>query len=465
MMLALGRHLLESTFFTLIVGLLAHGLRRGGAAARHMMWLIAAAKFVLPTALFSLLGSSLAELLPLNHISASVPAVLSRWMMSPAMSDLPKRTINGAVGILILIWLLGSAVMFIVWLPKLCASLDASEPPEGPQQSSFLQLKQRIGLRREVKLRFSDSVEGPALAGFLKPAVMIPMDLSNSLSSAELESVILHELAHAKRRDNWTAAFAHAVTCMFWFYPLLWWIEKRLRRERELACDEMVVRYGSSPEDYVAGILKVCRFRLSEGVAGISGVCGSNLKNRMEAIMSYSSEKPLLRAPRGFLGSLAATVVLIPLMLGFLAASNAKGQASKEPKQRKSENPTTCSFGGVEYPEGAVVQEGKGPEQMCARVRLSPGSLKNSGAPPKYRAEWIHTSKSIRERSATVVHLPVPRPFWCTPKPATNENVCACQDDTQFSPGALVNSAKGPFQLRCDRSNWVPTTTPNIERK
>jgi uncharacterized membrane-anchored protein len=84
MTLALGLHVLQSTLFALIVGLLALCLRRRGAATRHMMWLIAVAKFVLPTTLLSLLGSSLAELLPSNHISASVPAVLSRWITSQA---------------------------------------------------------------------------------------------------------------------------------------------------------------------------------------------------------------------------------------------------------------------------------------------------------------------------------------------------------------------------------------------
>jgi beta-lactamase regulating signal transducer with metallopeptidase domain len=471
MTLALGRHLLQSTLFVLIVGLLALWVRRHGAATRHMMWLIAAAKFVLPTTLLSLLGSSLADLLPSNHISASVPAVLSRWITSQAISEPSKPTDTGGSDLLILIWLLGCAVMFIVWLPQLGAAVNLSGSPERPQQDSFLRWKQRIGLRREVKLRFSDSVGEPVLAGFWKPAVMIPRGLSGILSSAELDSVILHELAHAKRRDNWTAAFAHVVTCIFWFYPLLWWIEKRLHRERELACDEMVVRYGASPDDYVAGILKVCRFHLSEDLAGISGVCGSNLKNRMEAIMSFSAERPLLRAPRALLGILIAAVAVVPLLVGFLAASNSYGQAAKESNQRtnqpKAENPIACFYADVAYPEGTVIQQADLPERMCARVLSSP-DRKDPYAPPTYHAQWIPTSKAIRERSLTIVHLavpPAPSPFSCLPKPPTQENLCTCGDGADFSHGALVNSSRGPLQLRCDHGNWVQTATPNIKRK
>ena len=230
----------------------------------------------------------------------------------------------------------------------------------------------------------------------------------------------------------------------------------------------MVVRYGASPEDYVAGILKVCRFQLSGDVAGISGACGSNLKNRMEAIMSFSAERPLLRAPRALLGSLVAAVALVPLLVGFLAAPNSYGQAAKEGDQRtnrpKAENPITCLRASVAYPEGTVIQEADLPEQMCARVLNSPDP-KNPEAPPTYHGQWIRTSKAIRERSLTVVHLTAPPPSSCSPKPPTQEDLCTCGDGVGFSHGALVNSAKGPLQLRCDHGNWVQTATPNVERK
>ncbi|HLV96371.1 MAG TPA: M56 family metallopeptidase, partial [Candidatus Acidoferrales bacterium] len=282
-MLVVGRHLADSTIFALFVWLLCVCMRRRGPAARHSLWLIAAAKFLVPTAPFSRMGESLHGLLP-AHVSAGIPAALSRWMIPPAIPATPNAATTSSFHPLIVIWLLGSAVAFALWLPKLWIPCRSSRRPSrhagGSDETSFLRLKGRIGLQRDIDLRFSEDASEPVLAGFRRPVVMIPTGLDRYLAPAELESVILHELAHAKRWDNWTAAFAHAVSCIFWFYPLLWWIERRLRSERELACDEMVIRCGAAPEDYTAGILKVCRFSLSEDVAGISGVSGSNLKNR-----------------------------------------------------------------------------------------------------------------------------------------------------------------------------------------
>jgi len=326
MMFALGKHLLESTIFALFVGVVTLVFRRRGPATRYMFWLLAAAKFLLPAEIFSLLGSRLAQLLPASHVSHAVPVLLLRWV-APSTISVPPHTANtNVLNLLLLVWFFGCAVMLISWLRTLWRAPDFSESRDDPSQETLQRLEQRVGLRQAVKLRFSDSIAEPLLFGLRKPIIMLPVGLSGKLSSGELESVILHELAHAKRRDNWTAAFSHGVTCIFWFYPLLWWIEQQLHRERELACDEMVVRYGAAPGDYVAGILKVCRLQLSESVAGTSGVCRSNLKNRMEAIMSLSAQTTATPTPKTLMGGLVAAVFLVPILVGFFAPVGAYGQ-------------------------------------------------------------------------------------------------------------------------------------------
>jgi beta-lactamase regulating signal transducer with metallopeptidase domain len=321
MILALGKHLLESTIFALFVGALTIVFRRRGPATRYMLWLLAAATFLLPGETISLLGSKLAELLPVSHISQPLPMLLAPWV-EPSTISVPPQTSGTDVlnYVLLLVWLLGCVLMLVAWLPKLWKAPEVSEVRDDSLQQCLQRLQQRIGLRQAVTLRFSDSIAEPVLVGFRKPIVVLPTGLAEKLSAAELESVVLHELAHAKRRDNWTAAFSHVMTCIFWFYPLLWWIEQRLRHERELACDEIVVRYGAAPSDYVAGILKVCRLQLTENVAGVSGVCKSNLKDRMEAIMSFSAERMSRPAPKALLGALVAAVFLVPILIGFFFA-------------------------------------------------------------------------------------------------------------------------------------------------
>jgi beta-lactamase regulating signal transducer with metallopeptidase domain len=469
MMLALGRHLFESTIFAVAVGLMVLFLRKRGAAVRHLLWFIASAKFAVPIGLFSSFGVSLQGFFSSIKVSVTVPQSLSTLLLRQTSSPAVIQSDSGVFSFPILIWLAGSLTMLAVWLPKLFASVGLSESHRELDEDSFLRLKRRIGLRRNVRLRFSDSKVEPALSGFWRPAVIIPEGLPTRLSASELESVVLHELAHAKRWDNWTGAFAHALACIFWFHPLLWWIERRLHWERELACDEMVIRCGAAARDYVAGILKVCRFHLNESLAGVSSVSGSNLKNRVEVIMSLSTDAPVPRFPKVLVATLIVIVTIIPIVIGLVAAPKAAAQsANSETRARNLRNqgsPVTCVFASVVYPEGTVIQDGSGPEQMCALVLDPAGNENKAGAPP-YSAQWIHTSKEIRERSRNVVRLPQPPPpqaFVCTPKPATQEKLCSCEEGSPFSQNSIVNSVNG--KLRCDQGKWVSIASALAEQK
>lgn len=468
MMFALGRHLLESTVFALAVGLVTLFLKKRGATARHVMWFIAAAKFAVPAGLFSAFGARLLGLFSSTKLSVTVPRSLSTLLTLQMTSSVGTPAHSGVFDLLLLIWLAGSVAMVVLWLPKLFASVGSSESHRELDDDSFLRLKRRIGLRREVRLRFSDSKVEPVLSGFWRPAVTIPKGLSTRLSPAELEAVVLHELAHAKRWDNWTGAFVHALACVFWFHPILWWIEWRLHWERELACDEMVVRYGAAPGDYVAGILKVCRFHLSESIAGVSSVSGSNLKNRVEVIMSLSTGAPVPRFPKVLVGILIAIMTIIPMIMGSMAVPNVYGHAANGETHARNQvnqgSPLTCVFASVEYPEGTVIQVEGGPEQMCARV-LNPGNANKAGV-PQFSAQWVHTSKEIRERSRNIVRLPQPpQPptFVCTPKPATQEKLCSCEEGSPFSQNSVVDSVNG--KLRCDQGKWISVASARAEQK
>jgi beta-lactamase regulating signal transducer with metallopeptidase domain len=375
---------------------------------------------------------------------------------------------------LTILWLSGAGVMFGLWLRRLFAALDwwASGSPISDslaavrdlEAASLVRMQQRIGLQKHVELRLSPSRMEPALLGLWAPEITIPEGLSEQLSAAELDAVMLHELAHAKRWDNLSSAFAHAVVCVFWFHPLLWWIERRLIFERELACDEMVIHFGVPPESYVAGILKVCPFHLSEAVAGVSGV-GSNLKNRLEVIMSLSVRKPIPYAPKVLLGALIAVMTMVPLALSFLSPAKLYGQAKEEDKQPSQANQggaITCLSADVAYPEGTVIQEWDGPEQMCAHVYV-PINRADMEAGVRAEPMWIHTNEPMRERSQTVIHIPKPPPFVCAPQTSIRAPYCECETNLDFSQGARVDSAHG--KLRCDKGNWLPVAADQLKAK
>lgn len=435
MISALGRHLFESTIFALLVGILTLVLHKRGAATRHALWFIVVVKFAVPVAALSALGVKLQNLLPHSVLPPSPPLRLASLLAyQGAATQLPSAQTT-PFDPFVVVWLVGALVMLAVWLPKLFAPLGPPDSSCHFDERILSPLKERIGLRREVHVRLSRSNVEPALIGFWRPVVTIPDTLPAKLSESELEAVILHELAHAQRLDNWTGAFAHVLACIFWFYPLLWWIERSLYREREHACDEIVVWSGVAPEEYVAGILKVCRFHLNSGVAGVSAVASSNLKKRMEVIMSLSANTRLPRIPKLALGSLVTAMTIVPVVIGLASPAMANAQSDSGNKQTIKQVNTggsiTCVFASVEYPEGTVIQEDGGPEQMCARV-LNPESPKEPDA-PRYSAEWIHTSKEIRERSRNVVRVP---------QPPVAGDVGRARVDGNVQSGRLVNKVQ-----------------------
>jgi beta-lactamase regulating signal transducer with metallopeptidase domain len=455
-------HLLESTAFAILVCLLALCLRKRSAAARHSVWLIAATKFAVPAALFSAVGAYVHGFFPLPQPLVVISASLSKLL--PAQSA-PTPIADALAGFWLLlgfIWFSGSFMMLAVWFRQLPSSFEASKKVLDSEKVSLFRMQQCLGYRRTVRLQSSESKREPVLSGIWHPTITVPHGLSTKLTPTELDSVMLHELAHAKRWDNLTGVFVHTLVCLFWFHPLLWWIERRLIAEREFACDEIVVRYGAPPEDYVAGILKVCRFHLAGTVAGISGVTSSNLKRRMEEIMSYSLRKPAPYAPKLLLGMLIAAMTIAPLTLGFLKLSSAYGQAKPVDKpssgQVNDRAPVGCTFESTPYPEGTVIQVGEGSEQMCVRVQA-----RNPNDPdhPTHLAQWIRTNETVRERTRNVVHLPEPPPFSCKPKPSSSTKLCSCEGaENGFSRGSIVDSAKG--KLSCEYGNWRPATRKEL---
>src|SRR5206468_10981065 len=90
----------------------------------------------------------------------------------------------------------------------------------------------------------------PAVLGIWRSVLLIPQDVFDRLTAAEQRAIVAHELCHVRRRDNLAAAVHMVVEAIFWFHPIVWWIERRLVDERERACDEAVIGAGIEPRAY-----------------------------------------------------------------------------------------------------------------------------------------------------------------------------------------------------------------------
>jgi len=115
-------------------------------------------------------------------------------------------------------------------------------------------LAKRVSLqgRKPVEICTTDALDRPSVIGFLAPRILIPTWLFDRLTQGELEQIVLHETEHLRRGDDWTNLLQKLSLIVFPLNPVLLWIERQLCLEREMACDEAVIRVTQAPRAYAA---------------------------------------------------------------------------------------------------------------------------------------------------------------------------------------------------------------------
>jgi uncharacterized protein (TIGR03435 family) len=167
----------------------------------------------------------------------------------------------------------------------------------------------------------------PGILGIFRPRLVLPASIVDHLTDAQLEAIVRHELCHVRRRDNLAAAIHMLVEAIFWFHPLVWWIGERMVEERELACDEEVLRLGSDAQTYAEGILKVCEFYLKSRTFCAAGITGPNLKKRIEAIMTYNGMHKLDLGRKLLFIATGVAVVAAPIVFGFAKMPQSRAES------------------------------------------------------------------------------------------------------------------------------------------
>lgn len=319
-------HLWQSTVFAAAIGLLALAFRKNRAQVRYWLWLSASVKFLVPFSLLMGLGYDLLGRQAAGKIATMIAAPALSGAIVQATQPFPDTlTIEPAaqqathwVPIVILgVWACGFAavalVRFRAWL-RVRAALRASTPMDIPTP---------------VAVRSSTELLEPGVVGFFRSTVLLPEGILKTLTHAQIEAVLAHELSHARRRDNLTAAIHMMVEAVFWFYPLVWWIGARLMEERERACDESVLMLGSEPREYADAILNVCKHYVKSPVVCVSGIIGSDLKRRIVHIMARHIGRGLTPGRKLLLGAAAAMAIAMPLALGMTGVSRGATQGAE----------------------------------------------------------------------------------------------------------------------------------------
>jgi beta-lactamase regulating signal transducer with metallopeptidase domain len=170
---------------------------------------------------------------------------------------------------------------------------------------------------RPVEVRLSDAVDAPSVFGFFRPAVILPRSLWSELAPGDLKQVILHEMAHLDRGDDWTNLLQKLLRALSPLNPALFWAERHLCREREQACDDAVLDAAVNARAYATCLTKLAENRLVKRAALLApGLWKrhSELAERVENILHRRrSIGPMLSrglVAAGMMLSLSGVIVL-----------------------------------------------------------------------------------------------------------------------------------------------------------
>lgn len=234
-------------------------IRGTTATTKYWMWVLTVVNFIVPTGAIvdKLFAPSLAWARPLGTIGGLA------W----GMTESPTASVIAAI------WLIGAASMTA-----------------------------RLIVRLRIERRHA--VTGPAVSGLFLPRIVLPRDIDRMLTREELDAVVLHELTHARRRDNLIRLLYEFALSVLWFHPLVWLAGRRIAMYRELSCDESVTE-RTNGRVLISALAKLAG---PENVSFLQATASAHLSDRLK----------LLESPRA--SNVVAHVVVVCLFATMILA-------------------------------------------------------------------------------------------------------------------------------------------------
>jgi beta-lactamase regulating signal transducer with metallopeptidase domain len=128
-------------------------------------------------------------------------------------------------------------------------------------------LQRRLGLERTIRYCECTWLQAPAVIGWFRPIVLLPVTALTGLSEDQLQSIIVHELAHIQRLDPFVNVFQISVESLLFYHPAVWWLNKRIRAEREHCCDDVAVSLCGNPVEYARALTLMEEWRSAPALA------------------------------------------------------------------------------------------------------------------------------------------------------------------------------------------------------
>jgi beta-lactamase regulating signal transducer with metallopeptidase domain/type II secretory pathway component GspD/PulD (secretin) len=188
----------------------------------------------------------------------------------------------------------------------------------GELKEMFAEIRSRAGVRKMVRLQLTGESMSPAVCGLFRPVVLLPQSLIERLDRNQLRAVLLHELIHLRRRDVWVNCAQTLLQIIYWWHPLLWFANARIRRVREEAVDDAVMfALNEEAEIYAPTLLEVAKLAFNRPLAtlGLVGILESRnaLRHRIERLLNFSAPRKVGVSVMSVLGIAAFTALAVPM--------------------------------------------------------------------------------------------------------------------------------------------------------
>ena len=259
-------------------------IQGASATTKYWIWVVAAFNFVVPVGavIDKLWAPHLTWAAPLGAIGGPV------WDMTQGRTAV----------VLAVIWITGALTMLARLISRLRRERREVQVPANLHDvtSAFV--------TDGIPVSFDSRCPAPAVGGVLYPRILLPVGIDRLLNRQELHAVLLHEVAHAKRRDNLIRLLYEVSLCALWFHPLLWLAGMRMALYRELSCDESVIQRAQGQ----ALVRALAKLAVPEKTMFLQATASSHLSHRLARLAGPA--QPAHRAASLLLTSLFAAVIV-----------------------------------------------------------------------------------------------------------------------------------------------------------
>jgi beta-lactamase regulating signal transducer with metallopeptidase domain len=275
-----------------------------------------------------------------DDVEASSPGAVT-WAQWVGRAKELRDIVMSVPPIPTLIWSGGAAALLLVLLVRIVLFRRrlASAVPAPPELTACVEASsRRLGLAAAPQVAMIDARISPMVWCGRRARLLVPRSLWMQLDDAGREAVIVHELAHLKRRDHWVCWLVMLISVIYWWHPVVWWIRRQLREEADLCCDVWVTTLmPKARRAYATALLETKRFTSCshQGVPaialGVTTVHAKRLARRLTMVMSHQITPRISLRGVALVGVMAIGAWLVsPTFAGPPTKAEQEAKAAKE---------------------------------------------------------------------------------------------------------------------------------------